>query len=135
MKRTEQDYLDLLQETINFYSEDISRRAEDISGSCLYSTEDGRNCAVGRCMTKKAKESIGTALIPASDLPTRYTRINSIDPLMKPKYKGFQLWFWDKLQGIHDSDGNWIESGLTKQGKDRVENLKRIINYRVKNGI
>lgn len=38
--------LEIIEETVQYYSEDVTRRASDSSGVCEYYTFDGRMCAV-----------------------------------------------------------------------------------------
>lgn len=88
----------IIQETIDFYTEDPSQVAKVTGGSCLYETKDGRHCAVGRCMTKVpgklinqvcAVDAIGMLEIKLEDQ-------------LKEQYRGHSITFWTKLQELHD---------------------------------
>ena len=46
-----QQMQDILKDTVDYYREDPQgRRAVDDSGDCLYTTENGNHCAIGRYM-------------------------------------------------------------------------------------
>ena len=43
-------YLDVIEETIEYYSKDVNRRSQEPDGiRCLYNSPDGRQCAFARC--------------------------------------------------------------------------------------
>ena len=106
-KRTKQEYLDLLNETIKYYSEDPSRRGvETIQGhtyGCKYYTEDGKMCAVGRCLTnpKKFQKDMAKTGYGAIEVIADHTSIH-VERRLKPEYTGFSILFWQQLQSLHD---------------------------------
>lgn len=117
MERTEQDYQNLLDETVNYYKEDLSRRATYFDGilvesSCLYKTSEGRMCAVGRCLDqdvmdyeKYNEETSADSLIE-----------ELTDKVFREEYQGFDSYFWQDLQNLHDVDGYWNKDQLSDKG-------------------
>lgn len=113
----------IINETVEFYSADTSRRATNPGGSCSYSikilNDEERNCAVGRCMTGKALEVYGHQIESVYGLD----RKANLDTLLRKKYHGHEVNFWTDLQRLHDSELNWQQNGLTETGKSLVIQL------------
>lgn len=115
-----QRMLEVLNETVEYYSEDTSRRAVVRVGSsrtCEYLTSDGRMCAVGRCIIDPENvPSVGdgnnTFYFGVKDRIT-----------FKPEYQGLPDDFWAELQELHDSESCWDESGITSYGKEVMYDL------------
>lgn len=119
--------LEILEETVAFYSEDVDRRAYTEGEGCVYNTEDGKHCAVGRCLLPKLKE-LGTGFVgnfstAVSELADRRD-ITNLDSLLQEKYRGHNIEFWTDLQILHDSNSYWNEFGLSKEGQHYYEDLK-----------
>ena len=122
MKRTKQNYIDLLDETVNYYKSDPSNRAISYSGACMYYM-NGKMCAVGRCLIDpKNIEKISSKEKDSSSIKTLLTsnkkikKLNAKDKLFKPKYTDFNLHFWEDLQDLHDDSNNWTENTLSHEG-------------------
>lgn len=96
-----------------------------VSTQCLYLTEEGKMCAVGRCMTKKGLERVLVSYAKASahDLDDAF---DGIDKLLKKKYHGQNISFWANLQRLHDNKHWWYENGITDNGKEEVRYLFKI---------
>jgi hypothetical protein len=119
---------EILKETIEFYSVP-GRRAvvmhNDIQNGCYYLSPEGNNCAVGRCMTKKAIDD----LIEAERLQETIAMLSKdefnlgIDHLLEERYHGHELRFWRLLQGLHDTQDCWDENGLTLTGRKQVNHM------------
>ncbi len=107
----------IIDETVAYYSEDTSRRANTNSACFYYQEATGNMCAVGRCANapKELGEGkyIGTILREISD-----------EQVFKPEYQGHELEFWENLQMVHDRNWNWDNKGLTECGQKNVQNLK-----------
>lgn len=119
--------LEILNETINFYSEDINRRAVNEDTACMYNTEDGRHCAVGRCLTQEIQEqgiNFDCNTNSVYRLQTDYT----LDNILQPQYKGHKTSFWTRLQNLHDESPNWNKEGLSSVGQLCVDRIKRDFN-------
>lgn len=118
---------EILQETLEFYSQDPARRAYN-EGVCYYLKidEDGikRRCSVGRCLSKEAKYNGGINRHPngVKDLATNFGE-NNIDNLLAPEYHGHDVDFWASLQDLHDLTFNWTATGLSEEGVKSVEHV------------
>lgn len=118
MNKLKQKAIDIVNDTVKYYSEDTKRRAKTEKG-CRYLTDDGRMCAVGRQLNKKQISIYGDSKKNATFLFFEM-RIN--------KLKGLGSDFWSGLQRIHDQDLYWNESkGMTELGLDSVEDFKSLI--------
>lgn len=106
--------LEIIEETVNYYSEDTSRRAFNGSG-CEYLMEDGRNCAVGRCFTEDGLSNFGNC---------RTCFDYDMIPYLKEEYRIDDYDFWCDLQELHDTNAFWNDNGLTKGGEAKVKGLK-----------
>lgn len=107
--------LEIIDETVKFYTEDPSRRAVE-NFSCEYLTADGRMCAVGRCAENPED-------IPYGSLGFDDNVWATIE--FKPQYQGHDERFWSDLQTFHDTSSFWESDGLSEDGKEHVEFLKK----------
>ena len=117
MNELQQKQLDFLEDTVKYYSEDISRRAVKNS-SCRYRTNDGRKCAIGR-------------FIP-DDLYNEKIEEHCIDEIFKYKcipdeLKELGVNFLRNIQHLHDFDSNWDDCGLSSKGEEWVYFIKNKI--------
>lgn len=137
--------LEILEETIAYYSEDPSRRASTakpvpksgiVSGTpntCWYYTEDGRMCAVGRCLLDPEKliGFEGDAVALRGELVATAAKADSDSTesqcFLRPQYRGHSLAFWNRLQRLHDADPNWDQNGLTEIGRIDAEEIRQKI--------
>ena len=121
--------LEILQETIEYYSEDISRRSL-VSRTGFYHSIDGKQCAVGRCL-KKEFTQLGHKM-PGNDFDLLgliiVNQANSLDELLLSKYQGAPLLFWRDLQNLHDLNVYWDNVGLSDKGKDKAKQITDRIN-------
>lgn len=131
--------LEIIDETVKFYSEDINRRAiirgntdGKPSHKCVYLTPDQRMCAFGRCMTidslKKAEEK--GSLNSTIDGLLSDLGLANVDDVLRAKYIGHSTSFWADVQILHDRDNHWDQNGLTKEGEKYVSNLKEAWNQK-----
>lgn len=112
--------VEVLKDTVQFYSKDPSRRARTLNG-CEYFTSDGKMCAVGRYI----KDAKGLQQLINKDAEQiKLQSFSSVSHLpgaeLKEGLEEIPFYFWSTLQGIHDSCKNWDEQGLTAEGADRV---------------
>ena len=116
---------DILQETLEFYSQDPTRRAAK-DKDCHYLMDDGtgRRCAVGRCLSGSAKtdDDISKYYAGCKGLAAKYGG-GSIDNLLAPQYRGFSIDFWVNLQDLHDIQENWTDTGLSERGLSAVKRI------------
>ena len=118
---------DIIQETLEYYSQDPCRRRA-FDGGChyLHIDPDGtkRRCAVGRCLSEEAKsnEIIGDYGQGAKSLALSHGN-GDIDNLLAPEYRGHDIHFWLLLQGLHDHSRNWTDDGLSVNGELDVKRM------------
>jgi hypothetical protein len=93
---------------------------------CVYiSASTGVCCGVGRCCEAPQAEWYGnfTLLRPTENSPPFEPKER--EQLLKPEYRGHSAFFWMELQGLHDEDDHWSETGLTKRGEVYVAAMRR----------
>ncbi len=116
--------LEILNETVDFYSADPKRRSYSVVDGCTYNSEDGTHCAVGRCLLPEYHE-LGTYL--KGNNATISTLVeyngNDFDALLQEQYRGHEMEFWKRLQILHDSPENWDKSGITFDGELAVNKI------------
>lgn len=110
--------LETLRETSEAYTSETRAIASVGSVNCQYLTDDGRMCAIGRCMLHPEDftdtESIRDIYERADD---------DADEIMKPEYRGYPLEFWDELQDLHDTSANWDHWGLSPAGRKQARDI------------
>lgn len=116
---------EVLLETIHTYTSN-NRGYDEDKAMCVYETNDGKQCAVGRCMTQNGiaygKHLVDTGKLSAvASIHKRHPL--GIDTYLKPEYQGLRIEFWEALQNLHDTARNWDDRGLSKLGKERAESL------------
>lgn len=124
MKTIKEKRTAVLQDTIQYYSQDpIGRRCKN-SEECCYSPktidkeETSEGCAVGRLLPTELqeyldKEYVGTGV---SDDNLFYALPQEIQDLG-------QL-FLARLQFLHDLDEYWDSEGLTEEGKEYARQIE-----------
>ena len=118
-RRTMQDALALLANTVRFYEEDPEGRRAVVDTErggevCQYQTKHGRCCAVGRWM-------IDPATVQGTYGQKRFSSIPvQPDTLLRPEARGFPLHFWKSLQSLHDNERNWVATGEAGEGLSYV---------------
>jgi hypothetical protein len=126
--------LEIIDETILYYSTDTHRRAYDPDKhNCMYRTADDRRCAVGRCLEEKELGRFTDYVGDVFDLMYEFFRDEKeyrspetlVQEPFKPEYRGYPLGFWSQLQNLHDGDKYWTTEGLSEEGQKRVELIKR----------
>lgn len=121
--------LQIIEETVAFYSEDTNRRAvvlienslgdPGINPRCVYKSGE-KNCALGRCADQEALDALYTK-------NNREPRFNEVMHILKPEYQGHNSDdFWSDLQTLHDMSYHWEFNSLSERGKLYVEKLKEM---------
>lgn len=108
--------LEIIDETVAFYSADTSRRAVNRKG-CEYIAKDGRMCALGRCA--QAPSELDDNMFAREVL-----RAHEDEEVFKPEYQGHSPDFWSDVQELHDEATHWDTAGITSFGRAFVEVLK-----------
>ena len=119
MDELQQRQLDFLEDTVKYYSEDTSRRAVTIGGSCYYRTDDGRKCAIGRHIPDELY-----------DVSIENKGIDSIIGFecISDELRELGMLFLSGVQDLHDSADYWISGeGLSIEGGKWVDYIKRRI--------
>jgi hypothetical protein len=124
---TQKTKKEILKEAFEYYAADPSRRATNAEGSCRYLMEDGRKCAVGRCLIEGKKICFGGMQKDAIFAEIQANQINNLDSHLLPEYRGHDVGFWQELQYWHDSCLNFTETGLSEKGQQQAEFL--LTNY------
>jgi len=114
--------LEIIEETIEFYSADITRRSIK-DNKCAYAGDRGTKCAYSRCW----KEGVWKEEYEGSN-PFN-NKMPRPDELVEERYKGHSAAFWFDLQRLHDDAMFWNQTGLTDAGKKYVEKLKAKCSY------
>jgi hypothetical protein len=115
--------LQIIDETVEYYSADVSRRSIGEDG-CMYKSPNGNMCAVGRCIEESKLQSIITTKSNGSGAYTLFNVYGT--DILKEKYRGHEVSFWDDLQGFHDNPINWDNDGITEDGLRRASELKEL---------
>lgn len=115
--------LEILNDTVGYYSADVSRRALSKDG-CMYINPQGCKCAVGRYMVNPSTDMLGSV----EEIHFEHEEeVIDIDSLLHPEYMGHDIDFWEAIQDLHDTGSFWNPGGgLTKRGEENVEMIKRI---------
>ena len=108
--------LEIINETVAYYSEDVSRRSLDVN-HCLYLNDKGNTCAFSRCCIDPS------SLSPHEGEPAHQVLSAIGYDCLKPAYRIEDPAFWTQIQCLHDYHENCSENGLTESGKEFVKNL------------
>lgn len=123
--------LDLILETEKFYTENPNKRGIKINTNgfqdgCQYLTDDGRKCAIGRCMITPTTTMNGDPYGLWDENLRDNNEISKLifEDILKPEYKGLSIELWKSLQMWHDNPDNWDKNGLTNKGKVEMYDIK-----------
>ena len=111
--------LEIIDETVAYYGEDLSRRAINDRDECVYvDPVTGNRCAVGRYM-------VGEVYFVGS--VEEFDDVTPLEDSLVDQYKGHSVDFWGDLQTLHDSSSFWNlgGKGLSASGKLHVSTLKK----------
>lgn len=132
--------LEILEETKDFYLEDPERIAYVGGEGCVYLTDDGRKCAVGRMLTpeglKFAIEEKAGGVYSLFRLVKEHQETTGQNfECFKPEYQGLSKDFLCKLQEFHDYHLTNLESKHPKAKlKASGENFYNILKQKIQNG-
>ena len=102
---------EMVNETVDFYLQHPEERAyNDLMGTCLYKTEDGRKCAVGRMLDeeKLALHQLSTQRLDEwGDINEVCYNLEdlglSLNDILKEEYQDAQVEVLNDLQNFHDA--------------------------------
>lgn len=115
--------LQIIEDMVEYYSADPTRRGIGINGACVYLSEAGNMCGVGRHMNEPLKTMRGACdNLYLKDSPTAVTILDSV---LKDESKGHSSGFWRHIQMFHDAHHYWKSDGLTAAGVSALVVLKR----------
>lgn len=134
-KTLEQRRLEVLEDTVKYYSEDTNRRcvsaSEDSVSVCMYSPKSvgkegiSQGCAIGRLLPDAMKDAIDFEF----DAINIDTLIEEKDYPIPEEIISLGLVFLRALQTLHDMDEYWQQrKGLTPKGEVKVQEIKTIFN-------
>jgi hypothetical protein len=104
---------------VDTFGTNPSLRSIDSFGNCKYTTEDGRHCAVGMCLTPEALSTV-----KEGSTVGRINGYKAIDEFLQEEYRGHDLDFWKSMQYFHDSSLNFTETGLSEFGQSNLTELQ-----------
>ena len=129
--------LELLEDTIKYYSENPERRCVNVK-SCYYSPitankeSISEGCAIGRHLDKDFALQIDK--LDSNDKFYGDSGIIKVLSFMlkeeenKSKFPDWMLKmspdFLSEIQGLHDVNSNWDKNGLTQEGLEYVNEIK-----------
>jgi len=111
---------DVIRETAEFYN--LNNRGVDGNGHYHYLTDD-KKCGVGRCMTDEALQRSLEGWPSIGSFVQWQIGSESYLKIFKPQYKIDDIQFWEDIQGFHDVDDYWNETGLSAEGKKKYQRL------------
>lgn len=122
--------LEILEETLHHYK--WNDRGIRMGGYCVYETDDGSNCAVGRCISKDTLKKKHDCTLQdltgsAGNLHVYMGSGVDLEDILKDEYKGHHLNFWRDLQKLHDEDDFWSGRSITESGLAWAEVIKQKI--------
>ena len=113
---------EIIRETVEYYKDASKRGYDEVEGVCMYLTEGGNMCAVGRCLIPGSLMEVKRPFIPLKVVEMEACQasvmnIENLEEILKPEYRGHSIKFWIRLQNLHDSyefytDGTMNEKGL-----------------------
>jgi hypothetical protein len=123
--------LEILNETVEYYSADPKRRSYNTVDGCTFNGKDGTHCAVGRCLLPEYQEQ-GFYLEGNSQIFAKFaeSRGKEFDDVLQEQYRGHEMKFWERLQHLHDTHDNWDKSGITFEGELAVNEFYEIYDLK-----
>ena len=119
LNKLQKEMLKVLDDTKEFYDKNPSKRGREPNG-CVFETEDGRRCAIGRYLTKKDLKNIHKEDLNGGVGPAEIRHL-----VTSAVFKRLPVRFWDDLQAFHDDSSHWDSNGITYYGMRRYESLKK----------
>lgn len=128
--KTKEEKIQLLNETVAYYSENTARRCVIRQNMCYYyggsnkhTKSDG--CAIGRLIPKELAKALDKEYVNdilCSGVDYNFDR-------MPIEVQAYGKKFLTRLQNLHDYSIYWFKDGLSSEGHLQVENLIEEILY------
>jgi hypothetical protein len=119
--------LEIVKETIEYYSADPKGRRAFVNGLCWYLTNDGRKCAVGRYIKEEKNSEFMSGdvynICHVSPFNTEESNSTALDLLLVDDVHGHSVAFWKSIQIFHDKKEYWTETGLSEEGQKEANKL------------
>lgn len=129
MKEINKKRLQILEDTLKYYSQDPKERRCQNDGQCLYSGEtagkqtDG--CAVGRLLEPELRSKLDIEYTLSED---RGSSVSFVFDELPKDIQELGEEFLTELQGLHDGDRHWTDTGVSEDGKTKYNDIKECIN-------
>lgn len=114
-KTIKENRLTFLEDMVNYYSEDPSRRGVTEEGLCSYRTSDDKTCAIGRYIPDDQY---------STDMEEASVRAFYVYPKLPIGVLCLGFDFLGEVQSLHDVDWHWHSRGLTERGLIVVHKIK-----------
>ena len=114
METLKEMQLNVLNETIAIYN--IKNRSVENSG-CKYYLNSNTGCAIGRLIEDKE-------LCKKLDGLDDDSSVRTVFNFFPKKIRELNINFLEQLQNLHDNTNNWDDNGISKIGKQEVEDIK-----------
>lgn len=123
--------LEIVQETVDFYSADPKRRSYNTVDGCTFNGKEDTHCAFGRCLLPEYQEQ-GFYLEGNSQTISVFTKFHGkeFDDMLQEQYRGHDIEFWIRLQHLHDITENWNKSGISFEGELAVNKFYEIYDLK-----
>tara|TARA_R110002096_G_scaffold111202_3_gene242820 strand:- start:2075 stop:2455 length:381 start_codon:yes stop_codon:yes gene_type:complete len=117
--------LEIIKETVEFYTTEQNKRSIAEDGACIYNSENGSHCAVGRCFSDDYKnEGVKFKFNRETGVADLDNAGDGLDRFLAKEYRGHSVHFWSSLQKLHDELKYWEdEFTLSPSGKGYVESI------------
>ena len=117
----------IIDDTAKYFN--VNNRATG-DGGCSYIDSNGNKCAIGRYLKDELNkleyfdDSIQKHSFGGEPVICFFSGGGIfLDEVIKPEYVGHEYKFWSDLQGFHDDNSYWDDTGLTEFGQLRYQGL------------
>jgi hypothetical protein len=123
---------EIINETVEYYKDASKRGYDEVEETCMYLTEGGNMCAVGRCLIPGSKMEMEVTnhvnrgeYLAMEDCKTSVMKILNLEEILKPEYRGHSIEFWTRLQNLHDSHEFYTDGTMNEKGLEHAKYLWR----------
>ena len=113
LKAARQKFID---EKLQYYIDDPSRRAVDDDGNCFYRSPEGKQCIIGSCIPETVYER---------SMENKTLENNEVQEKLPVEILNLGIDFLAEVQLFHDNNYYWTDSGLSESGINQLETIKR----------